>query len=540
MSDSALAARQPAFGSSRIFSRSQVVVDRTAKWGDTAVLIQRRPGAPVEREEIDAWRRAPQGVPGPDLAWRSSVRLEPPSVEEPSTSTEGGAAVADTDGKSASTTSTVERTTTRLRRLSSGGAITVGKNHGVRKVCRCGRRRWAKCAHAWHFAFQWKGRAYRFSLDRQAGRRIETRTEAEALADRLRLEIRTGRFGREDEAQAALLKVPAGPRPKTLRELSDRWTDSHGKKLASRKLDVYRFRTINGFVLPGPTGEVLGAKPADSVTLLDVESFRDWRKDKGLSAVAVNHDLRLLRKMYNWAIRKGLVTRTPFKIGSEPAIQLEREIPRNKRLSEDEEQRLLSVAEPLLRDVVVAILETACRPGELRSLQWRDVSLERRELVVRATKSKTRTERLVPLSVRLLGVLEMRRHGPDGRVVDPDAYVFGNAIGEQVKTFRPAWERARIAAKLGDLHLADLRHEAASRFDEAGVPINFVSKILGHTDLSTTSRYLNIHRRGLHLAMEKFEEARRLANGLQTDAAKPPASEAEPATAQPRKSLVFQ
>jgi hypothetical protein len=44
-----------------------------------------------------------------------------------------------------------------------------------------------------------------------------------------------------------------------------------------------------------------------------------------------------------------------------------------------------------------------------------------------------------------------------------------------------------------------------------GVPINYVSKILGHTNLSTTTRYLNIQRRGLHLAMAKLEESRKAA-----------------------------
>jgi len=38
-----------------------------------------------------------------------------------------------------------------------------------------------------------------------------------------------------------------------------------------------------------------------------------------------------------------------------------------------------------------------------------------------------------------------------------------------------------------------------------------VSKILGHASLSTTTRYLNIQRRGLHLAMEKLEESQKVA-----------------------------
>ena len=69
-------------------------------------------------------------------------------------------------------------------------------------------------------------------------------------------------------------------------------------------------------------------------------------------------------------------------------------------------------------------------------------------------------------------------------------------------------QRAERAANLQDFQLRDLRHEAASRFDEAGVPIVYVSSLLGHSNLSTTSRYLNIHRRGLHLAMQKLEESR--------------------------------
>ena len=58
--------------------------------------------------------------------------------------------------------------------------------------------------------------------------------------------------------------------------------------------------------------------------------------------MTVNHDLKLLRKMFNWGIRKGYLERTPFKIGTEPAITLEKEIPRARRFEhEDDEQKLL-------------------------------------------------------------------------------------------------------------------------------------------------------------------------------------------------------
>ena len=89
--------------------------------------------------------------------------------------------------------------------------------------------------------------------------------------------------------------------------------------------------------------------------------------------------------------------------------------------------------------------------------------------------------------------------------------MFGTAIGKRTRSVREAWEEARKKAGLEDLQLRDLRHEAGSRFDEAGVSTNYVSKLLGHASLSTTTRYLNIQRRRLHLEMEKLEESQKAA-----------------------------
>jgi len=58
--------------------------------------------------------------------------------------------------------------------------------------------------------------------------------------------------------------------------------------------------------------------------------------------------------------------------------------------------------------------------------------------------------------------------------------VFGNRLGKRVTSIRTAWENAREAAGLKGFQLRDLRHEAASRFEEAGVLTTDVSKFLGH------------------------------------------------------------
>jgi integrase len=147
----------------------------------------------------------------------------------------------------------------------------------------------------------------------------------------------------------------------------------------------------------------ISAPCLSSIATEDIDAFRPARKAEGLSAVTVNHDLKLLRKMLNWGIRRGYLQRTPFKVGTESAIALQREIPRDWRFeSETDEQKLLDAANPHLRAVLIALLDTAARLGEILSLQWKDVNLDRRELVIRAEKSKTRTGRIVPISGRLL------------------------------------------------------------------------------------------------------------------------------------------
>jgi len=79
------------------------------------------------------------------------------------------------------------------RRLRDGREVDIGRNDGLCKVCRCGRHKWTKCPHPWHFSFQWEGQHYRFSLERHIGKKL-TKAEADVEAERLRSAIRAGEF----------------------------------------------------------------------------------------------------------------------------------------------------------------------------------------------------------------------------------------------------------------------------------------------------------------------------------------------------------
>jgi integrase len=81
------------------------------------------------------------------------------------------------------------------------------------------------------------------------------------------------------------------------------------------------------------------------------------------------------------------------------------------------------------------------RLGEIVSLQWQEAA----GMTVYGTKviwTKNKRDRRIPISSRLRKILEMRRFDPARHPMALDAYVFGNAIGQQVDSVKRAWSRA--------------------------------------------------------------------------------------------------
>jgi len=69
-------------------------------------------------------------------------------------------------------------------------------------------------------------------------------------------------------------------------------------------------------------------------------------------------------------------------------------------------------------------------------------------------------------------------------------------------SIKHSWQTARKAAGLGDLHIHDLRHSAASFMINAGIDLYAVGKVLGHADHKSTMRYSHLANETLLAAVE--------------------------------------
>ena len=180
---------------------------------------------------------------------------------------------------------------------------------------------------------------------------------------------------------------------------------------------------------------------------------------------------------------------------------------RERRFVGDEAARLLAACRPHLHDVVVAALETGCRKQELLSLEWSQVHWEQNELFLPGTKTKTKRPRRIPISTALHEVLVRRLARPTGESYNPQDFVFGTLAGTRVKDIKTACRASCRRAGIEHLCFHDLRHEAGSRKLEAGYPMHAVSLWLGHTDLTTTARYLNADVGQLHALNDRLVPA---------------------------------
>ncbi|OLC84758.1 MAG: hypothetical protein AUH72_00890 [Acidobacteria bacterium 13_1_40CM_4_65_8] len=413
------------------------------------------------------------------------------------------------------------------------------RNFGLRKVCPCARTRWSKCPHAWYFNFKHEGIHYRFSLDSESARHVASKTEAESEATRIKAAILSGTFERiadrrareqrEAEERANAAVVSTVTLDVFAKVYVERVSKASGK--VSWRDDAWLLKSICDHV--GRNGRRLGGWPLAAITEDELEALYASLVAAGRAASTRNHYVQLLKAAFRWATKKGYIARSP--ISDDSSLVRSKHAQRARRVTRDEENELLKAAQLIRRGtavflygLIVAALETGCRLGELLALQWRDVDLDRRELCIRGENTKDEETRRLPISTRLAAVLDMVKTRPDGRPYSGAEDVFG-VLGQRVQTIKKAWdtcvlrahghqptwttggklaEESRAALRAIDLHFHDFRHEAGSRWLEAGWPIHHVKEMLGHANISQTDTYLNAARLGLHESMKRFDDFR--------------------------------
>lgn len=208
--------------------------------------------------------------------------------------------------------------------------------------------------------------------------------------------------------------------------------------------------------------------------------------------------IRAVKRLMKWAVDEELLLKDQFRKLRTPSGGR-----RERVMTKGEARRLRCAGSKEFGRLLWFALQTACRPGELRSLRWEHCDLE--ESVIRLTEFKAKGKRKDGMHVRLIPLPESARRfliafkakqrGYDAEgdhvFLSPKCSLPWTPNGLRC-AFRTARTKAGLDTKDGEaLVLYTARHTRATELTRAGVRDSTLADVLGHTTTAMTRRYLH-------------------------------------------------
>ena len=225
-----------------------------------------------------------------------------------------------------------------------------------------------------------------------------------------------------------------------------------------------------------------------------IADFRDERLASGKANNTVRLELAVLSHMYTTAIKEW-----SLGVVANPVLNIRKPSPgqgRNRRLNDEEEKRLLRACDehsnPYLGWIVRLALYTAMRKSEITSLTRSQINLNKRTILLLDTKNSS--ARTVPLSTKAFQVIDAALNHPTSPV--DSNLIFAGEPGKDGSrkpyVINRVWSNALKRAEITKFRFHDLRHEATSRFVEAGLSDQEVASITGHKSMQMLKRYTHL------------------------------------------------
>jgi len=331
-----------------------------------------------------------------------------------------------------------------------------------------------------------------------------TPTQAREKADELRRRWKDGK-----NLKPVKQANEAEQKTYTLRSFFDEkfkpWVEAHHK--ASKA-------TLTHFVLFSDMAD----KPINEYANTIFEDWKTARLNAKIKPSTINRNLSMIRSLFSKAVEWNIIEKHPLSKVKPLKVD---PIPKTRYLSDEEEDRLMKSLDdrdedikssrdrynlwrsergyPLypdlrtlsyadhLKPMISMSLNTGLRWGELTSLTWADVDIQKAILTVQGLKAKSGNTRYLPLNSIAIDILKQWQ-----KQQTSNPLVFPGKEGKQIDNLDKSWGKILKAATISNFRWHDLRHSFASRLVTAGIDLNTVRELMGHSDLKMTLRYAHL------------------------------------------------
>jgi site-specific recombinase XerD len=261
-------------------------------------------------------------------------------------------------------------------------------------------------------------------------------------------------------------------------------------------------------------------RPLASITPQDVRAYRDHMQTIGAKPNTISRHLASLASFGQWGSTQAKLFDEnpamyiePVKIQMLAPRWLDREQKKKLLNAVDEDLRMAREKYPRLwllryRDTVIVhlLLASGLRVSELCDLELSDVTLSERKGSLLVRNGKGRKQRLVAVN------LEMRKELADWLELRPKAksdHLFIGQKGEPIhsRVVQRVMERYGEMAGLENLTPHTLRHTFARGLLDSGANPFEVAKLMGHSSLDSTMRYVQPSEDDLQNVVERLAQA---------------------------------
>ena len=237
------------------------------------------------------------------------------------------------------------------------------------------------------------------------------------------------------------------------------------------------------------------SETVSSLTRGRLLDFQADRRATGLSNRTVNILVSIVRRILKHASSRHTSIK---RIIRETDLQFPQKLTESKKkftffTNEEFEKLAPLVKNTLTRSRIIVNRHTGMRPAEATYLEWLDVDFAHKHIHIQSKvispgqkwQVKDHEDRLIPLNKTALNILKELYQNRSGR------WVFSrtdNPVIDIDKALMSAAKTAGIRRKVGPNML---RHTFAVLALQGGANIEALRKILGHSDIRTTQKYLD-------------------------------------------------
>lgn len=286
--------------------------------------------------------------------------------------------------------------------------------------------------------------------------------------------------------------------------------DRKFKNLSSKSITAYN-NTLEQYCNYAIENECVNI---EDTTPSFVKSYLMFFQEQGNKPSAINHKMRNLKVFYQHLVNEGILTenqnpmrkinylKEDIEICAFSQSQITQMLNYYRRMSK-REKTYFSVRDYCL---IITLLGTGARLGEVCNLQWKDIDFTNAKLTI---IGKKRVARTVPMTEKLIRELkELKLYKECHFERTEEQYVFADAKNRKLteNAIKNVFKRLKGAMNFKDARLSahTFRHTFAKNWIMAGGDIFSLQKILGHSKLEMTQKYVLLFGSEVKIQNDKF------------------------------------